>query len=458
MKISDLLALSFENLRRRLGRTSLTIVGVVVGTCAIVVMLSLGIALSVGFTHMLEQWGDLTKIDVYNWNQNSTNVLDDAAVKAFKELEFVTVATPIYESYQMNAQMLAGPNDRYRSGNSITGMQPDAMEALGYELVSGKYLPDTPVANVGSKRKIQVLVGENASYNFNDTKKRGQDSYRWKGATDAAGNLLPAFVDFSKDKVQLVLMKQSENAKDIVFDLEVIGVMKEDYAKGYVTGQGVVMDLNELKKIEAEYKRANGIKDSAQTQKGYSNVVVKVDNVDNVAAVEAVIKESFETNSMTSTREEMQKRAMSNQMLLGGLGAISLFVAALSIANTMTMAIYERTREIGVMKVLGCRIGRIRAMFLLEAAMIGFIGGVIGIAVSYALSFGLNFFGPQLSQMGLLGEMGGGLDLSVEKLSIIPWWLAVAGIAFSTVIGIVAGIAPAGRAVKISALEAIRHE
>ena len=82
------------------------------------------------------------------------------------------------------------------------------------------------------------------------------------------------------------------------------------------------------------------------------------------------------------------------QMILGGLGAVSLFVAALSIANTMTMAIYERTKEIGVMKVLGCGLGKIRAMFLVEAAMIGFLGGVFGVAISYALSLLLNTFGP----------------------------------------------------------------
>ena len=71
----------------------------------------------------------------------------------------------------------------------------------------------------------------------------------------------------------------------------------------------------------------------------------------------------------------MQQQVARNQMMLGGLAAISLFVAALNIANTMTMAIYERTREIGVMKVLGCELRNIRRMFLIESGFIGFIGG-----------------------------------------------------------------------------------
>ena len=140
------------------------------------------------------------------------------------------------------------------------------------------------------------------------------------------------------------------------------------------------------------------------------------------------------------------------QLILGGLGAVSLFVAALSIANTMTMAIYERTREIGVMKVLGCKLSKIREMFLLEAGMIGFVGGLIGIAVSYLLSFALNYFGPMLQTVVMMLPMYG------SKMSVIPVWLALLGLLFSTAIGVASGIMPANRAVKISALEAIRHE
>ena len=153
----------------------------------------------------------------------------------------------------------------------------------------------------------------------------------------------------------------------------------------------------------------------------------------------------------------MQQQSQMIQMVLGGLGAVSLFVAALSIANTMTMAIYERTREIGVMKVLGCELGKIRSMFLFEAAMIGLIGGLAGIAISYALSFVLNYFGPRLMASGLLNflSMYGSYG---SKLSVIPIWLSVSAGIFATFIGVVSGIAPANRAVKISALEAIRHE
>ena len=120
----------------------------------------------------------------------------------------------------------------------------------------------------------------------------------------------------------------------------------------------------------------------------------------------------------------------------------------------MIMSIYERTREIGVMKVLGCFIGNIRAIFLMEAGMIGLLGGVIGTVISYAISFVMNtFLGGAISQV-----MGFGMSGEGGEISIIPLWLVLLALGFSTVIGLISGYYPANRAVKISALEAIKNE
>lgn len=281
---------------------------------------------------------------------------------------------------------------------------------------------------------------------------------RYPGMTDAKGNPLPPFLDVAKDPLTLktnVNDTTDTSLKSLEYALEVKGVMVEDYQKGYVTSAGIVMDLNLLKRLEAEYMKANKIKDPTYGKTGYDNVTVKVDSIDNVTTVEKQIQElGFSTDSMNSWRENMQKQSQTIQVVLGSLGAVSLFVAALSIVNTMTMAIYERTREIGVMKVLGCGLSKIRTMFLIEAGMIGFLGGLIGIVVSYTLSFVLNHFGPMLMSTGL----GNVLPMFGSRVSVIPPWLALLGVAFSTVIGVLSGIAPANRAMQISALEAIRHE
>ena len=137
------------------------------------------------------------------------------------------------------------------------------------------------------------------------------------------------------------------------------------------------------------------------------------------------------------------------QLALGGIGAITLLVAAIGIINTMTMSIYERTKEIAIMKVIGATFTDIRLLFLTEAGMIGLFGGLMGLIFSYTLSFVIN----QLSGDFMGNYMGTGEAL---HLSVIPWWLALFAIVFSIMIGLLAGVYPANRAVKLSPIEAMR--
>ena len=98
----------------------------------------------------------------------------------------------------------------------------------------------------------------------------------------------------------------------------------------------------------------------------------------------------YEVWSNAEWVESSQKTLGYVQIVLGGIGAVSLFVAAIGITNTMMMSIYERTKEIGVMKVLGCDLRNIRTLFLMEAGFIGFIGGVAGVVLSFIISFVIN--------------------------------------------------------------------
>lgn len=141
----------------------------------------------------------------------------------------------------------------------------------------------------------------------------------------------------------------------------------------------------------------------------------------------------------------MQSQYRSIQAILGGIGAVSLLVAAIGIANTMMMSIYERTKEIGIMKVLGCNLGDIRSLFLIEAAYIGFIGGAIGLALSYGISAIINritttMYGYQTTT------------------SFIPFWLSGTALLFAVLVGMLAGFFPALRAMRLSPLAAIRNE
>lgn len=467
MRISDLVKLSTDNLRRRKGRTALTVIGVVVGTCAIVVMISLGIAMNKQTDEMLQSYGDLTQVQINNYGSSpDTPVLDEAMLSQIKSLEHVLAATPYSRPYDFYGRCFSGKKDRYETGAwEMYGIDLAAMEPMGFTLKSGTWID--PSINYG-KNKIPVLVGENFNYNFWDTKRRPDNpKYQiYPGQTDATGKELEPYVDAEKDKIYLAYY-DSEGKEVGRYELVVVGVLCSDYSKGYFTDGGFVMSLENVEKLNNAYRKANKITSNGRNQNGFQEVYIKVDDLNNVEDVEKAIRElGYEDiYSMQQQREQMQASVAKSQMILGGLAAISLLVAALNIMNTMTMAIYERTREIGVMKVLGCELWQIRAMFLIESGFIGFIGGFAGVVISLCISFLLNhltvimsFFGQTVDMSWLNQVMGIWGAGGSSEISIVPMWLIMVALAFATLVGLLSGIAPAGRAVKISALEAIRHD
>jgi ABC-type antimicrobial peptide transport system permease subunit len=143
-------------------------------------------------------------------------------------------------------------------------------------------------------------------------------------------------------------------------------------------------------------------------------------------------------------------------MVLGALGAVAMIVSAISIANTMVMSIYERTREIGIMKVLGCVIKDIRKLFLFEAGMIGLIGGIIGIGLGYVASILVNKFGEPIFKALMSGNYM--YNMENTAFSIIPIWLPFIALIIAIMIGLISGYFPARRATKISAIEAMRTD
>ena len=482
MKISDLFALAARNLARRKGRTALTVIGVAVGTCLIIVMISFGLAMNQANEEMLASWGDLTQIEVYGGGSgyavsiggttvggtsDERAVLDDAMIEDFLKMDHVVTATPFYQPYSLNGAITAGNNGRYSTLGlyNMVGVYSDALSEMGFTLASGDWLSDT--GNYG-RDVIPVLVCEQTGYNFQDTRKSPSSAnrYRYYGQTDAMGNLLPPFVDVLKDDLTLTLSNgDTENPKEKTYQLKVVGSINPDTSKGWWTQSSFILRIQDLKELTKEYEELADV-DTGSGGSTYDTVYVKVDDMDNVEKVDEAIQDiGFTTYSMTQQREAMQEQVAQLMLILGCLAAFSLLVAALNIINTMTMAIYERTREIGIMKVLGCALGKIRSMFLIESGFIGLIGGVVGVLVSLLASFVLNNLSAILAMFGAGGDMSGVISSiggiymgSGSAVSVVPPWLVLLALAFSTLIGLVAGILPASRAVKISALEAIRPE
>lgn len=457
MKNRDLLKVCLQNLFRHKTRTLLTVLGVVLGCCSVVIMISIGIGMKEAQEAALAQMGDLTVINVFKAGDGAQAAkLNKKVMGAIKAIDGVEAATPKLMAGQLPVVAYAGKNRRYRSAYiAVVGLEAEAAEKIGYKVTDGKW--DTSGAN-------HVMIGASFAYSFEDTKRPpGKNMINLWENFDGTGSHQPPepYFDGLKTPLYLELESGKDDGKKLTFELIADGRLKEDYGKGEETSMGLLLRLEDLQKMIDEQQKLAGKK--VEKNKGYDNAIVKVKSIQDVERVEKQIKDmGFRTNSMESIRKPMEQEARQKQMMLGGLGAISLFVAALGITNTMIMSISERTREIGVMKSLGCHIQDIRRIFLLEAGGIGLLGGITGTAASYMISVVMNLAAG--AGMGGFGGMDGGMMMpgdtmqAVGRMSVIPWWLALSGILFSVAIGVGAGYYPANKAVGIPALEAIKHD
>lgn len=452
----DLVRLSFKNFLRRKLRTILTILGVVIGTAAIVVMLSLGLGMTESFKQQISTMGSLNMItvDKYNYNEVTSSgqvkevKLDDKTVKQFNTIKGVDAVTPILRT------SLKFGSGKYVCYVNIIGIDPSVMEKFEFKLDSGRLLTKDDTNS--------VVFGKNISqqfYNPRNTRAMffmmgGKGGQEQKGPVDLLNDKLVMTTDMSYGEKRQGGAPQDDNTKPAkVYKALGVGLLAESNDE---KSWSAYMNIEYLKKLMMEdVKRQSGKSVYNDPRNGYERILVKVKDFNDVQKVQAEIKAlGFGSSSLMDILESMQKQSRTLQLILGGIGAISLLVAALGIANTMIMSIYERTREIGIMKVLGCLLGDIRRMFLMEAGFIGFMGGIAGLLLSEGLSLLLNTVsGGTLGSVGI--GYGGGPG---TKISVIPIWLALASVGFATLVGLISGFYPANRAMKLSALEAIKTE
>lgn len=430
--------MGLRNLWRRKLRTFLTILGVIIGTSSIVVMLSLGIGMSESLKAQIESMGSLTTITVSSNNMfgpedmaakdKKKAVLDDNALANFKNMPHVVAVTPLLD---LQASIV---NGKYISNVSIKGILPETMEHFDYKLDEGRLLQPGDDMNLVMGGGIKDSFYNPKNYNARQ----------------------PEF-DLMQDKMFLTLddnygskPEPGENKPNYKkYKFKTAGVLAEGNSDNYWS---VFMPFKTVEKLIKEKESLN--KDNRNREKkpkGYQSVLVKVDDLDHVVAIQTAIKDmGHEAFSLTDMLDEMKKMSGTIQAVLGGIGAVSLIVAAIGITNTMIMSIYERTKEIGVMKVIGASLRDIKNLFLFESAIIGFLGGILGLFFSLGISKIINLVGGSF-----LADMSGGAG---GKISIIPVWLAFASVGFSSLIGILSGYYPAKRAMNLSALEAIKTE
>jgi len=447
MRFLDLLAMSVNNLRRRKLRTALTVLGVIIGVASVVIMVSLGIGLNQLMLEMYSSYGDMTTVTVYSnarfdsgSGDSDPMYLTDDVVGQLGRLEHVQGVSPMLTAYVLLKQGL------YETSTEITG-------------VSQEYLERIPLGQGEAPRKgdpMKLIYGNCVIQWFRNSK-TGEGYWDNQKLPDVDFMNKPMFVIFDMD-AYYQSQSGGENAvkPPKKYMVEAAGVVEggiEDYSN---YAYSVYTEIEGLKAQLKQIFKKNPIPNQPTNKKGkpypyfiYDSAVVFVDDMANVTKVQQAINDmGYQANSQMEWIEQSQQTYDIIQLVLGGIGAISLFVAAIGIANTMMMSIYERTKEIGVIKVLGCDMGNIRNMFLLESGFIGFMGGAIGLGISFGVSYAMNnFLGLGQAMMGIEGD-----------ISRIPLWLAVSAVAFAIFVGMAAGFFPSLRAMKLSPLAAIRNE
>ena len=432
MTFFDLFRYGCINLWRRKSRTVLTALSMTIGVMCIIVLISVGLGYEASYRESIEQLGSLTKIDVTPADQtllDKTALLNEKAVNAFKNIEGVEAVTPVV---QKSAYIKCG---NFVNMVRIYGMDVSTAASFQLEPERGE------APGEGTRLHPDVMFTDDVAATFSDAKND------WAAAVDADGNALidplAANIKLTFDYSNLSGEQRADGDGRALpmgnfYTLNVTGICS---TLNHTYSSAAFMDfdrLNELIDANADYLGAR--KDEkllAEEKKNgptYELVWIKVKNVEDVQRIAKLIRNSgLSVYSLNDMLETVRTQSRQIQGMLGAIGAVAMLVSAICVANTMMMSITERTKEIGILKVIGTSLGSISGMFLIEALILGILGGIFGLGLSYAAQ----------KLLPVLFE-------NMQVRSIIPAWLAVAGVAFSGVVALIAAILPARRAMRIS--------
>lgn len=438
MKPKDLFRYGCTNLFRRKTRTALTALSMAVGVMCIVVLISVGLGYEQAYRESIEAMGSLTKIDVTpaNSDYGRTAVLNEKAVEAFRGIDGVEAVTPVLQ----------------QSAYIATGNFVNMVRVYGIDLSTAESFMLTPergtIAEEGTHLHPEVMFTDDVSAGLANKAKD------WEPALDEDGNplvdLLEAPVRMTFDYSNLTGEAKADTdgralPSGNLYNLRVTGICST-LNNNFTSSAFMAYDrLEEMVQANANYLgAATETKTAEEKANGptYDLVWVKVKNVNDVQRIVKLIRDTgLNTYSLNDMLETVRTQSRQIQGMLGALGAIAVLISAICVANTMMMSITERTREIGVLKVLGTVRSDIFKMFLSEALIVGVIGGAAGLVLSFIAKWLIPV-----------------IFASRELRCVLPWWLAVCGVAFSGAVAIAAAWIPARKATLISPNEAIRSE
>jgi putative ABC transport system permease protein len=451
MQLRDLLPLAMGNLMRARGRVALTGIGVAIGTAALVILVALG----AGMRRLSTEFTSGSPLTEIHFNPRADyRIVEGAEIDGLasemppSRCRYLGDGEPVVDaalrhriadlpgvSWVAVYEMLLGTADiayaHLRGQAGIRGVTPELLEQLELEAARGTL----------ELRSGEAVVGAEFAASLYDPRRNA--------AAQAGGALLrPAAPppDLLGELLTLTLTTLGRDGELLhrTVRVRVVGVLAP---RGWAHDQMVYLAEHDVVTFNhwMHGHRAGARRDPAR--QGYTGVVVKADDLQSVVGVEEALQEmGFGLYTERRQLEEWASFFTGLQLFLGGIGAISLLVAAFGISNTMLMAIHERTREIGLMKAIGASNRAVVAVFLTESAGIGLVGGLAGVVVGGVI----------------LGAMSLGGHVAIAGLPtagvVLPLWLPAFAVLFACVIGTLSGALPARRAARLAPLTALKTE
>jgi putative ABC transport system permease protein len=402
MLISDLARLSTRMFKTNALRTWLTILGMGVGTGAVVVLVGLGFGLQQIILEQIVFGETLLSLGVSATGARNLSITDEV-IQQFEANEHILDAAPL-------ARYPALITYKGLTGNVfIQGAEPAYLRYAGITASAGGVFVEEDIANDN-----EVMLSPAVLKLF--------------GIEDIEG--------FVGQEVTFRLLVPADDGTENITE---INIEKKYRVRGITKEEGV---LNALMMLP-ELRNYVGIEE-------YDRAQVRVDSSEFLNATEELLIEGgYRVTALSKTVEQASKIFQGIQVVLATFGGIALLVSAIGMFNTMTVTLLERTKEIGIMRTIGASPRDIKWLFVSESIVVGFLGGVSGIVMGVTLGFVVNIM------LNVAASQFGGQ--SVELFSFpIPFLLFIA--IFSGAVGYLTGIFPARRASLLNPLDAIRYE